>query len=154
MLCKLYSKKYGGDIVTTKTYENENKGFVIDAFVKTFKIDPNKISATPDPHGWFNIEFEHKGEIYEIGGVVENSKEIYVYIHKNEFRKAVGKINKELARTLADKIREELGVTPEKQIKVIELETGKNIEWDGWSERDLTKKSLQEKLNALFRGNA
>ena len=137
---------------TTKKYENEK--YVIDAITKTFKIDPNKISTTPDPYGWFNIEFEHKGKIYEIGSVVENSKEIYVYIHKNEFREAVGKIDKQLARTLADKIREEPGVTPEKQIKVIEIETGKDIEWDGWSERDLTKNSFQEKLSALFRGKA
>jgi len=135
---------------TTKTYE---KG-VIDAFVKTFKIDPNKISTTPDPYGWFNIEFEHEGKKYGIGSIVKNNKGIYVYIHKNEFGEAVGKINKQLARTLADKIREELGVTPEKQIKVIEIETGKNIEWDGWSERDLTKESFQEKLSALFRGKA
>jgi len=42
--------------VTTKTYENENKGFVIDgAFAKTFNIDPNKISTTMDPLGWINI---------------------------------------------------------------------------------------------------
>jgi len=139
--------------VTPKIYENENKRFA-DAIVKTFNIDSNKISTTPDPYGWFNIEFEHKGKIYEIGSVVGNSEEIYVYIHKNEFREAVGKINKQLARTLADKIRKELGVTPEEQIKVIEIETGKDIEWDGWSERDLTKKSFQEKLSALFRGKA
>ena len=120
---------------TTKSYENG----VIDAFVKTFKIDSNKISTTPDPYGWLNIEFEHEGEKYEIGSVVKNSTEIYVYINKLEFREAVGKIDKQLAKTLAAKIREELGVTPEKQIEVIEIETGKNIEWDGWSERDLTK---------------
>ena len=137
---------------TTKTYENG----VIDAFVKTFKIDPNKISTTWNSYGWLDIEFEHEGKKYEIGSVVENenSTKIRVFIDKHEFRKAVGKIDKQLARTLADKIREELGVTPEKQIEVIEIEAGKDIEWDGWSERDLTKRSFQEKLSALFRGKA
>ena len=141
---------------TTKTYENG----VIDAFVKTFKIDSTKISTTPDPYGWLNIEFEHKGKKYEIGSVVENesSTKIYVYINKYEFREAVGKIDKQLAKTLAAKIREELGVTPEKQIEVIEIETRKNIEWDDWSERKLTEKklteNLREKLSALFRRKA
>jgi len=133
-------------VIISKTYENG----VIDAFVKTFKIDPNKISTTPDPYGWLNIKFEHEGKKYEIGSIVESSTEIYVYIHQPEFREAVGEINKPLARALADKIREELRVTPEKQIKVIEIETGKDIEWDEL-ERDLTKKSFQEKLSALFR---
>jgi len=135
---------------TIKTYENG----VIDAFVKTFEIDQNKISTTPDPYGWFNIEFEHEGKKYEIGSIVKNSEEICVYIHKNEFREAVGKIDKQLARTLADKIREELGVTPEKQIKVIEIETGKNIELDGWSQSELTKKSFLEKVRDCFRVKA
>jgi len=139
--------------VTTKTYENENKG-VVDAIAKTFNIDSNKISTIMYSRGWINIELEHEGKKYEIGSIVENSKEIYVYIHKYKFREAVGEISKKLARALADKIREELRVTPEKQISVKELGTGKNIEWDGWSERDLTKKSFQEKLSTLFRGKA
>ena len=149
-----------GNIVTTKTYENENTGFaidaiaLIDAIARTFKIDPNKMSTTIDPLGWINIELEREGKRYEIVSIEENSKGICVYIHKHAFREAVGEINKPLARALADEIRKVLGVTPEKQISVKELETGKNIEWDGWSERDLTKKGLQEKLRDIFRGKA
>ena len=100
-----------------------------------------------DPLGWINIQLEREGKKYEIGSVVENSKEICVYIHKYEFREAVGKISKESARALADKIRKEPGVTPEKQISVKELETGKNIELDGWSEKMLyPEKSFLQKL--------
>ena len=136
--------------MTPKIYENENKRFA-NAMAKTFNIDSNRISTIMDPRGWINIELEHEGKKYEIGSVVENSKEICVYINKYEFREAVGKINKESARALADNIRKELGAAPEKQISVKEIETGKDIEWDGWLERNLTKKSLQEKIKDTFR---
>gem|GEM_PF-3528659 len=143
--------------MTTKTYENEIRGFaidaiaLIDAIARTFKIDPNKMSTTIDPLGWINIELQHEGKRYEIISIEENSKEMCVYIHKHEFRKAVGEINKQLARALADEIRKELGITPEKQISVKELETWKDIRGNDWSERNLTNKSILDKLRGLFR---
>jgi len=47
-------KQIAEDGDTTKTYENENKKFIIDAITNTFYIDPNKISVK-EKWGWTYI---------------------------------------------------------------------------------------------------
>jgi len=54
----------------TKTYESENKKFIIDAITNTYDIDPNKISIKSQ-WGWNFILFS--GE-YEICHFTEDAK--------------------------------------------------------------------------------
>jgi len=118
-------------VIISKRYEEG----VIAAFATTFKIDPNKIYTTQyttmEPDGWLAIVFKHEGKAYVIGGVAESSTEIEVYINQSEFKKVVGEINEPLAKALEDNIRKELRVTPEKQINVKGIETGKTLNWIG-----------------------
>jgi hypothetical protein len=131
--------------VTTKTYENENKGFVIDAIAKTFNIDPNKTS-TKEQWGWDYLLLEQKSRKYEICQFTEDPQKIIIHLDKYGFEDiGLGKITKESAETIANSIKEKSGTN--KKIYIYRITTEGLDEFDGWSEKMLyPEKSFLQKL--------
>jgi len=131
--------------VTTKTYENENKGSIINAIVETFKIDSNKIS-TKEQWGWNYLLLEQESRKYEICSFTEDDQKITIHLDKYEFEDAgLGEITKESAETIAKNIKEKSHTN--KKIYVYMIKTEGLDELDGYSEKMLyPEKSLLQKL--------
>jgi len=151
-----------------KTYESENRKFIISVIVNNFVIDADKISIK-EQWGWNFILFdkdkqqywnnsliEHKFREYEICHFTEDAQKIIIYLNEYAFEDAgLGGISKESAQSVADKIKE-LSKT-NKEIYV--YETSKDIyvddeiaegvdKLDGYSERLLypEKKGIFERM--------
>jgi len=131
--------------VTTKTYENENKGSIINAIVETFKIDSNKIS-TEEQWGWNYLLLEQESRKYEICSFTEDDQKITIHLDKYGFEDiGLGEITKESAETIAKKIQEKSHTN--KKIYVYMIKTEGLDELDGYSEKMLYPvKSFLKKL--------
>ena len=131
--------------MTTKTYENENKGSIINAIVETFKIDSNKIS-TKEQWGWNYLLLEQESRKYEICSFTEDDQKITIHLDKYGFEDiGLGEITKESAETIAKKIQEKSHTN--KKIYVYMIKTEGLDELDGYSEKMLyPEKSLLQKL--------
>jgi len=145
----------------TRTYETENKKFVIDAITNTYNIDPNKISIKSqwgwnfilfggdEQQNWNNSLIEHKFREYEICHFTEDAEKIIIHLNKYSFEDAgLGRISKESAQVIANEIKERSRTN--KEIYVYR-ETSEGLdEFDGYAERLLypEKKSF---LKRIFR---
>jgi len=145
----------------TRTYETENKKFVIDAITNTYDIDPNKISIKSqwgwnfilfggdEQQKWNNSLIEHKFREYEICHFTEDAEKIIIHLNKYSFEDAgLGRISKESAQVIANEIKERSRTN--KEIYVYR-ETSEGLdEFDGYAERLLypEKKSF---LKRIFR---
>ena len=145
----------------TRTYETENKKFVIDAITNTYDIDPNKISikeqwgwnfilfSGDEQQKWNNSLIEHNFREYEICHFTEDAEKIIIHLNKYSFEDAgLGRISKESAQIVANEIKERSRTN--KEIYVY-METSEGLdEFDGYTERLLypEKKSF---LKRIFR---
>ncbi|MFP3279003.1 MAG: hypothetical protein RXP92_01700 [Candidatus Micrarchaeota archaeon] len=93
----------------------EIRKIVVDAIVKTFNIDPNKIYT--DNSGETHIFFNKNNIIYEIGYFEVGSQNIRIYFEDDAIKYAgLGKINAESAEAVAKNIEEKLRVNIEIRI--------------------------------------
>ena len=113
--------------MTIKTCRNENEKYVIDAIIKTFKIDPDKISIRG--WRWNYLLLERKDREYEICSFTEDCEEITIHLNKYGFKDAglLREITEESAETIANNIKEKSHTN--KKIYVYEIESGVLERW-------------------------
>ena len=127
--------------MTIKTCRNENEKYIIDAIIKTFNIDPDKISIKG--WGWNYLLLERKDREYEICSFTEDCEEITIHLNKYGFKDAglLREITEESAETIANNIKEKSHTN--KKIYVYEIESEVLEEWGVYS-RNRLYPTLQE----------
>jgi len=96
-----------------KTSENINKRFVFDAIAKTFDIAPHELSIE-EKWGCDYISYNQANRKYNICCFSEDREGIFIYFDKHAFADAgLRKIDKETAKLLAEKIKENSGTNKE-----------------------------------------